>query len=244
VPLIVLSTLYFLLQQFAPGVNSRPDWSEMPSIYYMPYAHFWFLQAIILIFALVGFVDRLGAMSTLPRYAVVLVAALALHFLLHIWPPYFSSNHALYLLPFFVAGLGANRFQEAFFSATALKWTALAVFVVTMTVYVLACLGVYGQMWEQRTPLATTLSLSGLITLLYWTPPNRMLAWIGGFSFTVYLYHVFFAAGTRTAIHMMGISEPLAGFIIGCIVGVMGPIAVELVFRKSAFLRRFFLGQS
>jgi peptidoglycan/LPS O-acetylase OafA/YrhL len=244
IPLLTLSTVYFLLQQYAPSVNSRPDWEDLPSIYYMPYAHFWFLQAIILIFALIGLIDRLGGLSTLPRYFVVLGLALAAHFLLHIWPSYFSSNHALYLLPFFIAGLGANRFREWFFNATALKWVALAVFVVTMTLHVLACYGIYGEMWEQRTPLATALSLSGLITLLYWTPPNRTLAWIGGFSFTVYLYHVFFTAGTRTALNMVGLSEPLPNFLIGCAVGIMGPIVVELVFRRSAFMRRFFLGQS
>ena len=243
-PLVVLSTLYFLLQQIAPNVNSRPDWSDMPSIYYMPYAHFWFLQAIILIFALVGLLDRLGAMSTVRRYAGVLALVLTAHFLLHIWPPYFSSNHALYLAPFFIAGLGANRFRHLFFKATVLKWVALAVFIVTMTLNVLACYGIYGEIWEQRTPLATALSLSGLLTLLYWTPPNRTLAWIGGFSFTVYLYHVFFTAGSRTALMMAGITEPLPVFLIGCGVGVMGPVVLELVFRKSAFMRRFFLGQS
>jgi len=243
IPLFTVSTLYFLAQQLAPAVNQRRAWSEFWTIFVMPYGHFWFLQAIILIFALIGILDRFGAMRTVRSYAVVLLGALLAHFFIVIYPSVFSSNQAMYLLPFFVLGLGANRFSGAFISP-ALKWPALAVFVVTMTVHVLACYGIYGEVSEQRTPLATTLSVSGLLTLLYWTPPIRVLAWIGSFSFTVYLYHVFFTGGVRSVLHAAGMTELFPNFVIGCIAGVAGPIVVELVFRKNTFLRRYFLGQS
>jgi surface polysaccharide O-acyltransferase-like enzyme len=224
-------------------VNQKRDWSDFWTIFFMPYGHFWFLQAIILIFALIGLLDRFEAMRTLRGYAIVLAGALAAHFFLVIYPSVFSSNQAMYLLPFFVLGLGANRFNTAFRSPL-LKWIALSVFLVTMTLHVLACYGIYGEVSVQRTPLATAISISGLLTMLYWAPPMRGLAWIGAFSFTVYLYHVFFTGGVRNALHVIGVTDLFPNFVIGCIVGVAGPIVVELVVRKSAFLRRYFLGQS
>ena len=116
--------------------------------------------------------------------------------------------------------------------------------IVVLGLFSLNVYGIYGAVSEQRTPLATTLSISGLLTLLYWTPPIRVLAWIGSFSFTVYLYHVFFTGGVRSVLHAAGMTELFPNFVIGCIVGVAGPIVVELVFRKNTFLRRYFLGQS
>jgi fucose 4-O-acetylase-like acetyltransferase len=243
VPLVAVSTVYFLLQQVAPDVNWRRPWSQMWQIYFMPYAHFWFLQAIILIFAAVGVLDRFGAMRRLSGYLVVFAIVLALHFYVAIHPSVFSSNQALYLFPFFLAGLGANRFAPAFHWPT-VRYLCLIVFAVTMTLHVLAVYHVYGEVAERRTYFATALSLAGLLTMLYWTPPSRALTWIGSFSFTIYLYHVFFTGGMRAALHAFGVPELPLNFVAGCIAGLAGPIVVELVLRRSAILRRVFLGQS
>ena len=171
---------------------------EMWQIYFMPYAHFWFLQAIILIFALVGGLDRFGAMRKLSGYSIVLAGALVLHFFVVIYPSIYSSNQALYL-PFFIAGLGANRFGAAM-QWPPFKYVCLVVFVVLMTLHTLAVYHIYGEVAERRTYIGTTLSLTGLMTLLFWIPPSRTLAWSGGFSFTIYLYHVFFTGGTRAVL--------------------------------------------
>jgi glucans biosynthesis protein C len=243
IPLLVVSTIYFVMQQLTPGANKKHPWSEIVDIYYLPYAHFWFLQAIMLIFAVVGALDRFGVMRRLEGYAVVLGAALLMHFFVTIHPSYFSSNQALYLFPFFILGLGANRFSGAFQRPT-LKAIALTVFVITMTLHALASYHIHGEVSEQRTLLATAISLSGLLTMLYWTPPNKTLAWIGAFSFTIYLYHVFFSSALRIALGGIGISDLLLHFFLGCAAGIAGPIVVELLFRRSPLLRRLFLGQS
>jgi glucans biosynthesis protein C len=242
-PLLTVSTVYFLLQQVAPDVNWRRPWSQMWQIYFMPYAHFWFLQAIILIFALVGVLDRFGAMRRLSGFAVVFAAALVLHLYLFIDPSIFSSNQALYLLPFFIAGLGANRFG-AQIQWPPFKYLCLVVFVSLMTLHILSVFHVYGEIIERRTYIGTALSLAGLMSLLFWIPPSRMLAWIGGFSFTIYLYHVFFSGGTRATLSALGLPDLPLNFVAGFVAGIAGPIVVELVFRRNAFLRRFFLGQS
>lgn len=243
VPLVTVSALYFVVQGLAPGTNREQDWGDFWKIFFFTYAHFWFLQAIILIFALTVVLEKFGTMKTLSRYVWTLAGVFAVHFFIVPHTDFFSINQAGYLLPFFIAGVGANRFSESFRNVPLQVICAIA-FAVTMTLHVLACYHVYGEITERRELLATTLSISGLLVLLYWTPPNRVLAWVGGFSFTIYLYHVFFTAGTRTALQMVGLTEVNTNFVLGLLAGIIGPIAVELVLKRNRFMRRTFLGQS
>ena len=154
-----------------------------------------------------------------------------------------NQNQALYLLPFFIAGLGAKRFGAAM-QWPPFKYVCLVVFVVLMTLHTLAVYHIYGEVADRRTYIGTTLSLTGLMTLLFWIPPSRTLAWIGGFSFTIYLYHVFFTGGTRAVLNALGLPDLPLNFFAGSVAGIAGPIIVEMVFRKNNFLRRYFLGQS
>lgn len=242
-PLLVVSTLYFVVQALMPDTNTRLPWQDMWRIYVFPYNHFWFLQAIILIFAVTLALERHGWLQPFNRYLAVLAVILAIHFTVRISPNVFSVQQALYLAPFFLAGLGANRFH-AQFSARPVKLAMLTIFVITFTLHVLACMHVFGTPLSQRTVLATLLSLGGVFTLMYWTPANALLAWIGTFSFTIYLYHVFFTAGTRIALHKLGMHEVDLHVLMGCAAGVAGPICVELCLKRSSVARRVLLGQS
>jgi glucan biosynthesis protein C len=174
---------------------------------------------------------------------LMLVGAFGVHFFLMPHPNFFSVQQACYLLPFFMIGLGANRFAQRF-SDPATQRVAVSIFVLTMTLHVLACFGIFGEVSAQRTLLATSLSASGLIVLIRRMPPVRQLIWIGNFSFTIYLYHVLFTAGARIGMLAVGFQNNMAIFIVGLICGVAGPIGMELVLRRNATSRRLLLGQS
>lgn len=243
VPLVVVSTLYFVVQAVAPGVNKRPEWGDLWLIYFTSYEHFWFLQAILAIFALVAVLERFAALATLGRWMLVFIVAVVAYQAGLVHTEVFSLERASYLLPFFLAGLAANRWSPAF-RAPWLRAVCAATFAVTMTLHLAASAGIYGEIADRRTLFATALGLSGLLTLLYWIPPSRRLAWVGAFSFTIYLYHVFFTAGARVALEAMGADGLFVNFVVGLLAGVAGPIGVELVLRRSSMLRRVFLGQS
>lgn len=243
VPLVVVSTLYFVVQAVAPGVNKRPEWADMWRIYFTSYEHFWFLQAILVIFALVALLERMRALATLARWGVVFVVAVAAYQAGLVHTDVFSLERASYLLPFFLAGLAANRWAEAFRS-TPVVVVCAGTFAVTMSLHVAASLGLHGEIADRRTLFATALGLGGLLTLLQWMPYSRRLAWVGAFSFTIYLYHVFFTAGARVALHAAGMDAHFPNFVAGLFAGIAGPIAVELALRRSQPLRRIFLGQS
>jgi peptidoglycan/LPS O-acetylase OafA/YrhL len=242
-PFVVVSALYFVVQGLAPGTNREQQWGDFWKIFFTTYAHFWFLQASIVIFALAIVVEKFRLMQTLSRYVWVLAGAFAIHFLFVPHTDFFSINQAGYLLPFFIAGVGANRYRDSFRNLP-LQTISLVAFAVTWTLHLLACYGVYGEIQERRELLATILSMSGVLVMLYWTPPNRMLAWVGGFSFSIYLYHVFFTAGLRTAIHGVGIHDLAVHVVLGCAAGIIGPIIVEWVLKRNRFTRQAFLGQS
>lgn len=243
VPLLTASTIYFLVQAMTPGVNARTQWSDLWRIYFFTYAHFWFLQAVLLIFAVVALLERMQMLMRFDRYLLMLVCAFGVHFFLMLHPNFFSVQQACYLLPFFMIGLGANRFVEKFTNPT-VQAVSLAVFAVTMIIHVLGCFGIWGNVSPQRTLLATSLSTSALIVLIHRTPPVMPLAWIGNFSFTIYLYHVLFTAGARIGMLAVGWSSSLAIFSVGLVLGVAGPIGIELALRGNAISRLLLLGQS
>jgi glucans biosynthesis protein C len=60
IPLLILAPIFFVLQAITPGTTATPDWYEFLTIPVLPYQHFWYLQALLLIFLAVGFLDAMG----------------------------------------------------------------------------------------------------------------------------------------------------------------------------------------
>jgi peptidoglycan/LPS O-acetylase OafA/YrhL len=242
-PLLVVSTLYFVVQQLVPGTNTKMPWDEIWTIYLLPYNHFWFLQAIIILFAITMLLERIGWLKRFDGFLIIFALALVAHFTLEVDPDIFSAEQAAYLAPFFLAGLAANRFHDRLWKPP-LKVTFAVVFFVTFSLHTLGALHIWGGPLDQSTPLATALSLSGIFVLMYWLPPLGTLGWLGAFSFTIYLYHVFFTAGTRVVLQRLGGVDLPVQALLGCTAGVLGPVFFEIAVRRSALARRWLLGQS
>jgi peptidoglycan/LPS O-acetylase OafA/YrhL len=79
---------------------------------------------------------------------------------------------------------------------------------------------------------------------MYWMPPIGTLGWLGAFSFTIYLYHVFFTAGMRVALQRLGGVDLPVQALLGCTAGVLGPVLFEIAVRRNRTARRWLLGQS
>jgi fucose 4-O-acetylase-like acetyltransferase len=60
VPLHTVGALLFLMQRIAPGVNHRPELGDVWRICLYQYEHLWFLEAIFLVFLVVGLLDANG----------------------------------------------------------------------------------------------------------------------------------------------------------------------------------------
>lgn len=244
VPLLVVSAVFFVVQGMVPGTNADVSWEKMWRIFVLPYAHFWFLQAIFLIFVAVALLDGKAWLASPKRLAMVLAIAVGLHVGVSTVPTLFSLNGAVRLAPFFFAGLMANRFKALFVSPGA-RFGATLFFVIAMTIYALIVFGAEVELQPKRTDLwVTMLSLTGCLTMLFWAPSFSSMRWVGGFSFAIYLYHVFFTAGARIALKMLGEFSLHTHFLAGLFAGVLGPIILSAIFRRSETGRRLLLGES
>ena len=71
-PLLTVSTIYYLTTLVAPDAQRALPLSEAWTIYLYGYVHFWFLQSIILIFAATLILEiRRGALDSRPIHARV-----------------------------------------------------------------------------------------------------------------------------------------------------------------------------
>lgn len=115
VPMAAVGTLYFFVQYFMPGTNQKGDLSQLWRIYVFPYTIYWYLPSLFLIFLVQYFIDKKGWMDTLGKWGVLCVIAIVLSrmndaWLLHDVPNVFSFKGALNQLPYFFAGVAAQRF--------------------------------------------------------------------------------------------------------------------------------------
>lgn len=238
IPLVAVSTLYFVMQQLTPDSNRATPWSQMWEIYVTSYAHFWFLQAMLLLFLGLALLDSFGILKSFRVFLIALAATAAFHwhFRLHDW---FSMEGAAYLAPYVLLGLGANRFKEKLGSVPVVA-AALVAAIVLMAVH--AWFVLHGTVYDKHTYFGTALGMCSVLALCWWIPRSQILEWIGGFSFTIYLYHVFFSAGSRIALRRAGVHEDIALFCIGLIVAIAGPIVLHKVLSRNRYTRKVFLG--
>ena len=139
-PLLTLTTIYYLLTFVAGDVNGKVPLGDAWRIYVFPYVHLWFLQAIVLIFAALVVLERVGALATFRRFSATLVCAAVAGAAIGglAYESLFSYENAIYLLPFFLLGLGANRFREVLLQP-AVAWACTLVFVIAAAFHLTWC---------------------------------------------------------------------------------------------------------
>jgi peptidoglycan/LPS O-acetylase OafA/YrhL len=243
-PLICVSTLYFLMTLAVPDSTGKLPSQQIWRIYCFPYVHFWFLQAIILIFAAVALLESLKLLASTRRYLIVLGISMALHLYVRlrnadIAP--FSAVHAIYLAPFFLLGLGANRFRSILLQP-ALIWVSVACFLGAMTLHSIT-IAAHGQIVEPGTVIGLLIGVSGTLTLIYFFPHWRALELLGAYSFTIYLFHPFFVAASREVLKLAQMKSTELGFVVGLAAGVLGPPVFESALRGMPLPRWLLLGQ-
>lgn len=244
VPLLCVSTLYFLLTLVIPESTGQLPLHQMWRIYVFPYVHFWFLQAIILVFAVVVVLESVHLLGTLRRYAIALAVTMALHLCVsrqNDAASLFSAVQAIYLAPFFLLGLGANRFRGVLLQPWCI-WASLACFLGAMTVHSIAVVA-HGQITEPGTVLELLIGVSGTLTLIHTLPHCRPLALLGAYSFTIYLFHPFFVAAARSLLKLAQVSSTELGFVLGVGAGLLGPPVLEHALRGMPLPRQILFGQ-
>lgn len=230
VPMLIVGTGFALLQYGVSGTNNDgvTDWRLL---HIVPVAHYWFLEALFLIFMLTAVLERFRLLDTPEQFAAVGLAAMALH----VWAPmpaYFGLSGATFLLPFFLLGVAARRFPPMTSSPR------VAVAAVIVPIVLLAS-------WAASKPPPADVpgvgrllvSLCACVLLLRLGMTSRWLAWIGGWSFGIYLFHPVFTAACRMALQRAGVQDLAVLLTVGVLTGLACSIALTAALRRSSLGR-------
>lgn len=236
VPFVIVSATYFTAQQLIG--DSKIGWPEMWRIFLLPYAHLWFLQAAMVLFSAIAILDYFKALNRLRHFAAFFLAVLLCHFFTEA-PDWLGLKEAMDLAPFFLAGVAINRFKDEVRPDMQLAF--LFGFLLLLAIHTIATLS--GYVAPKGSIFGTTFSLMAVSALIYFTPKVKWLAWIGAYSFTIYLYHVFFSAPTRMVLTKIGVTNLEIQVFLGCLLAVAGPILMEVVLRNSSIASKILLGQ-
>lgn len=241
VPLFFVGVPFSVLQAIAPGVNKDVGLIQALLSFYVPVNHFWFLQAVFIIFMFVGFLQWRGLLQTMTRlYLLFLFSAVA--FLL---PPFaidaFGINGAFYLLPFFVTGMICH--EKVAVIKQSLKVIGPVVFVL-ISIALLYIAAVDRELIVDRRSLVGLLvGCASCVALLSSDMRSKALIWLGGYSYAIFLFHVLFAASSRFAFGRLGITDDSILVIGGVLCGLLGPVLLSNVFSRFALTSVLFLGE-
>jgi glucans biosynthesis protein C len=242
-PFVFVSTLQYCMNAFIPSVNNPVEIRDIWKIYIWAYGQFWFLQALFFVFITVIVLEINNITNHFQGWLFSLLAAILVLVIAAPWvlTDFLSFTSYLYLLPFFILGIGINRFHNQLFK----KSNIVIVFILLIIGLTFQQLNWFGLIKMQDAKygfLGIFIGLTGIFLIFYIRKPNRFLAELGYYSYGIYLFHVFGTAGSRIISKWMGIHNLLPLFFIGLFFGLGLPILLELVLLKSQVLRRLFLG--
>lgn len=237
VPMLVVGTVFAVLQVVTPGTNSSAGPWYLWHV--LPVAHFWFVESLFWVFVLVWALERQSWLQTAQGFGVVFVLACGLYLSVRGWR-WLGMEGAIYLLPYFLGGLAATRFSlnvqlaKPWFKAVLLACAVGAV----------VSMGVPVSNPDRRTfwVLLAGLALCLLCLSAGWS--SRHLAGIGRHSYAIYLFHVFFTAAARIVLDRLQVDAMPIDLVAGVVLGLFGPIAVERLSNRFKWSAVLLLGKS
>ena len=223
-----MTIVVWLLQGYTGGAPV-----SLMKAFLFSFGHLWYIQALILLFLGISIWDGFFR----PGCKALALAALAAIMICQSgWAVtrFFSISGAFYLAPYFLFGI-ILRENPAWLRDRSIGRLALGVVVIVLASQQLGLNGLMQQITVLQLPAAMA-GMAGVVFLLQRFPRNRLLASIGGFSYTIYLWHLVFGAMLRAVLLKTGIiSVPiLFPFIFAA--AVTGPIVLYYVARGVPLL--------
>lgn len=243
IPTVIATTVTYVLLLFgSSGHGVTVPLREAWRIYVYPTYQFWFIQALLLVFALTLLLEALRALSTFARYALVFLAAACLYlFLPDPETSLFSLPQAEYLLPFFLLGLAANRFQSRVLT-TPIVIASLVLLLGGISIQATTMLHDSSYKPDRSTLLCLAMGLSAGLCAIRWMPPLTLLRHLGTYSFVIYLYHYVFIHVFAHFCKMANYRGVVPLALLLTVVGVVGPIVFQRSFEWNQWVRKFVLG--
>ena len=241
-PLICVSALQFTAKAIIPFVNAPTEFSEIWRILFFPFDQFWFLHAILWIYALVALLDSFKFLENFGRWFLVTSGLFLLTLVNPNWD-FFSFGNFIVLVPWFSLGVGLYRFHHVIFSGfntLALATTFAIAYFVQQTAWLDTI-----QYPNQQALYSLAIYLIGIcgITLLFrFRRPNHTLAWMGSYAYSIYLLHIFPMSGSRIVLQKLGVDSTFILFFASLAGGIFIPIIIHRVLQPIPYLSTCLLG--
>lgn len=244
IPMFVISTLLFVFRMIIPGTNTTPELGELPRNLVFPYDVYWYLFSLFIIFITISLLDTQTFFRKPQGWLTTLICAFSFLFIsenfLDPIPNFFSFKGAAYLFPFFLTGIGIYRYREILLNER-MTFIVLLVFITAVTIQQMVWFGFF-PVQEKHSVLGMTVGISGVLLLFRLKLRNNLLIWIGEYAYGIFLFHVFFTGGSRIALLKAGVQNQFVILTLGVTCAIFVSIVVEMLIRKSDFLRFYFLG--
>lgn len=249
IPMATVGTLYFIIQYLTPGTNMKGHLSDIWKIYIFPYTIYWYLPSLFLIFISMYIIDKYKLCQSTRSWLLLFVATWGISLIIKIMPSeipnLFSYKGAFGQLPYFIIGVGIQRFSGQLYKkkaiCTYLILTCIGLALLQYKWYYAVNIGEDMTFWYKA--LLPLWVASTLMLLLHINRSCQFFTWLGGFAYTIYLFHGFGTSGGRIIATKIGISSSLLIFVIATVIALFIPVLIEKVIDKWQPARMLFLGK-
>ena len=242
IPLFTVGTSVSLISHFF-GTKGVIGISDALLCVIMPVGVYWFLGAIFIIFIISAVLDSLNIMNSKKNIALVIIASLLIRSIDVNITNILSLSGALYLFPFFIFGVLMQRFD---IDSVSLK-VASTVILLLAAIHISQYTGTpdsIGIRNERFFGPIVSICFCYFIFKLKFT--SRSLVYIGGFSYSIYLFHILFVTAPRIIISKANLFDTYPVYpsiVLSIFIGISAPIIFDKIISKRKILSLLFLGK-